>query len=86
MWKFENLQQEYAAFAEQYNQTSAIKMPAELSMHENKSVGRKEWFEILNRESIKTINELYAKDFAAMGYKMLNPEKYTRAELVELDD
>jgi hypothetical protein len=86
MWKFENLQQEYEAFAEQYNQTSAIKMPAELSMHKNKSVGRKEWFEILNRESIKTINKLYAKDFAAMGYKMLNPEKYTRAELVELDD
>ena len=85
MWKFENLDEEYQAFAERFNQTSPIKMPAELSKHENKSMGRKQWFEILNRESIKIINELYPRDFAVMGYKMLNPEKYIRAELVELD-
>lgn len=82
LWRYEHLDTTYTDFAEKHNKTAKFKIPEELP-RANVSYDRKSWFEVLNAESIRIINECYRKDFELLGYKMLDPKKWKKAREVK---
>jgi len=75
IWRYEHLNITYAEFAREYNRKAQFNIAKELPKS-NVSSERKPWQEVLNAESIRIINECYAKDFKMLGYKMRDPKKW----------
>lgn len=75
IWRYEHLNITYAEFAREHNKTAQFKIPEELPKA-NVSYDRKPWTEVLNAESIRIVNECFAKDFEMLNYEMLDPKKW----------
>jgi len=76
LWRYEELNERYVKFAKDYNEITfnKNKLPENLAFSNVSKRGF--WQEELNKNSIRIINELYAKDFEMFGYEMIDPKKF----------
>ena len=76
LWRYEELNERYVKFAKDYNEITfnKNKLPENLAFSNVSTRGF--WQEELNKNSIRIINELYAKDFEMFGYEMIDPKKF----------
>jgi hypothetical protein len=82
IWRYEHLNITYAEFAREHNKTAQFMIPEELPKA-NVSYDRKPWTEVLNAESIRIVNECFAKDFEMLGYEMRDPKTWTPKKATE---
>lgn len=71
---YENLHEDWAKFAEEYNKTAIFNVPAKLPQH-NRSLDRKSWQEelkLISEENLAFINTKYKLDFDLFGYTMVD--------------
>jgi len=72
--RYETLETDYKAFAEEHNKTSYFKLPLRLPLV-NQSGERTYWWEELksiSQDNLDLINKMYRLDFELFGYKMID--------------